>query len=457
MTSKDPKQPPSRSKSILLVNPWIHDFAAYDLWTKPLGLLYIGAILRSRGYRVSLLDLLEFTLFPRELTGGLKTPVRKGFGQGHYFKEIIPKPKALGEIRRHYRRYGVPPEIAGRFLSRAAAPELVLVTSSMTYWYPGVFETIEFLRGRFPRVPVLLGGTYATLCQDHARRFSGADRVLPGPWDGGKMDVVAEYLGDDPRPTDPNFTSWPDPAFDLYPAVPYVCLLTRCGCPFSCTYCASSTLAENFASRAPAAIAGEIARWNEKFGVRNFAFYDDALLLNPFDHIAPMLQKVIDQKIACSFHTPNALHVRAIGREVADLLFRAGFKTLRLGLETSDERLQDGTGGKVDNDDFRRTVGNLKRAGYKPEEIGVYLLAGLPGQKANQVSESIAFVKESGARPILVEYSPIPGTAMFEEAKQASRFDLENEPLFHNNSILPCGRGGLTGEDYRRLKDQLRN
>jgi len=29
------------SKKILLINPWVHDFAAYDFWLKPLGLLYL--------------------------------------------------------------------------------------------------------------------------------------------------------------------------------------------------------------------------------------------------------------------------------------------------------------------------------------------------------------------------------------------------------------------------------
>jgi hypothetical protein len=29
-------------KTILLINPWIYDFAAFDFWTKPLGLLQIG-------------------------------------------------------------------------------------------------------------------------------------------------------------------------------------------------------------------------------------------------------------------------------------------------------------------------------------------------------------------------------------------------------------------------------
>ena len=31
-----------RRPRILLVNPWIHDFAAYDLWAKPLGLMVSG-------------------------------------------------------------------------------------------------------------------------------------------------------------------------------------------------------------------------------------------------------------------------------------------------------------------------------------------------------------------------------------------------------------------------------
>ena len=36
---------------ILLVNPWIHDFAAYDFWAKPLGLLSLAAILRAQADR----------------------------------------------------------------------------------------------------------------------------------------------------------------------------------------------------------------------------------------------------------------------------------------------------------------------------------------------------------------------------------------------------------------------
>ena len=47
------------SPHILLVNPWIHDFAAYDFWAKPLGLLALAALLRSHGLSVSYIDCLD--------------------------------------------------------------------------------------------------------------------------------------------------------------------------------------------------------------------------------------------------------------------------------------------------------------------------------------------------------------------------------------------------------------
>ena len=46
-------------KKLLLINPWIYDFTAYDLWSKPLGLLYMASFLRSFDYRVELIDCLD--------------------------------------------------------------------------------------------------------------------------------------------------------------------------------------------------------------------------------------------------------------------------------------------------------------------------------------------------------------------------------------------------------------
>jgi radical SAM superfamily enzyme YgiQ (UPF0313 family) len=168
------------------------------------------------------------------------------------------------------------------------------------------------------------------------------------------------------------------------------------------------------------------------------------------------MSEVINKGIHCNFHTPNAIHINEINEEVAALLFRGGFKTIRLGFETSNETKQIETGGKVNNQEFRQAIKNLKGVGYSSEEIGVYILIGLPGQRVGEVEESIAFVKEAGAKPILVEYSPIPHTPLFEKAKKMSQFDLEKEPLYHNNTIIPCQWDGFTIADYKKLKENLR-
>ena len=110
----------------------------------------------------------------------------------------------------------------------------------------------------------------------------------------------------------------------------------------------------------------------------------------------------------------------------------------------------------MNNEDFQRSIRNLRGAGYSKEDIGVYVMVGLPGQRVQEVKESIAFVKAVGAKPMLVEYSPIPNTPLFEKAKKMSQFDLENEPLFHNNSILPCEWDGFTMDDFKQMKRGIR-
>ena len=44
---------------ILLINPYIYDFACYDLWKKPLGFLYIASILKDCGCNVTLIDCMD--------------------------------------------------------------------------------------------------------------------------------------------------------------------------------------------------------------------------------------------------------------------------------------------------------------------------------------------------------------------------------------------------------------
>ncbi|MDZ4164758.1 MAG: cobalamin-dependent protein, partial [Smithellaceae bacterium] len=264
-------------KNILLINPWIHDFAAYDLWMKPLGLLILGSILRKNGHTVSLVNCLNWQHPDLARDKGILLPKRRNDGRGELPRRVIPKPGKLDFIPRHYRRFGIPPEIFLNDLFKIARPDIILVTSLMTYWYPGVFEAIGLLRQVFPEVPVVLGGNYATLCPEHAK-MSGADAIVRGEGERYLAGIFQEYLGIDLSfmPDCADLDSYPYPALDLLGTIDQVPLRTSRGCPYRCTYCASFVLHQGFSQRKPEMVSHEIDYWHKKQGVNHFSLYDDA-------------------------------------------------------------------------------------------------------------------------------------------------------------------------------------
>lgn len=445
-------------RNVLLVNPWIHDFAAYDFWVKPLGLLYLAGLLRENDYSVRLIDCLDSRHPSLNSYPEARPPKRKPFGQGKFARQVIPSPNPLRDIPRSYHRYGIPPALFLEELKRGEKPDAVLVTGMMTYWYPGVFDAIKMTSLSFPDTPVILGGNYVNFCPTHAATHSGADYVVPGVGERAIPDLFKSLFGDDfefqPDPDD--LDSYPYPAFDILPGVNQVSVITSRGCPFRCTYCASHRLNPVFRRRNPEGVAEEIAFWNRTLGVRDFSFYDDAFLFNPEEMAVPLMREIRRMGLDCRFHCPNGLHLRSLTEDIAFLLRKTGFTTLRFGFETSNPDSQAATGGKTTNQDLSLAVRSLRHAGFSPKDIGVYILCGLPGQTADEVRETILFVKSCGARPIIAEYSPIPGTALWQEAVAASPYPLTEEPLFHNNTLLPCRSDRLTWEDYRALKKLAR-
>jgi hypothetical protein len=88
---------------ILLVNPPIYDFAAYDFWLKPHGMLNVAGILRPIAdlYLFDTMDRLAPQFDPE---GVIKTTE---YNTGPYPFKKIPNPESLKDIPRYFRRYGI--------------------------------------------------------------------------------------------------------------------------------------------------------------------------------------------------------------------------------------------------------------------------------------------------------------------------------------------------------------
>jgi radical SAM superfamily enzyme YgiQ (UPF0313 family) len=128
--------------------------------------------------------------------------------------------------------------------------------------------------------PIILGGIYATLYKEHAEKNTNADFIYEGQIDDRLIKVIENFgLKLEKINNKPKYW-W---QMNFYKEMPYAPILTSTGCPFRCSYCASSLLYNSFEQRNIDEVADEIEGLY-RLGVRDFAFYDDALLYKADTH-----------------------------------------------------------------------------------------------------------------------------------------------------------------------------
>jgi len=419
---------------ILLVNPPIYDFAAYDFWLKPYGLLSVAGFLRGKA------DFKLFDYLDRSNPFMLKQKALGSdrWGRGRFYCERIKKPSSLREIPRYYRRFGLPRSMFADFLAAEGPFDFVLIQTTMTYWYKGLEEVMEDIRRIRPEAKIILGGNYVTLCGDHAQKL-GADLFVQGT----NLEPLWEYLGIVPDLAQPAL-------WEVYDRLKAGVMKLTDGCPFNCTYCSVPAVYGRFRPRSPARSLAELELLC-RLGTENIAFYDDALLFEPERALVPFLNEAARRNIEVNFHSPNALNARFLTAELAELMVRTGFKTFYLGFESSSRQWQRRTGSKVFSDELAQAVEHLNNAGAEPSLITAYQILGHPHIGIQELEESMRFVNSLGIRGMLADFSPIPGTPDGEYCRKWVNLD---EPLMHNKTAFPIILLGF--DESNRLKDLQR-
>ena len=113
---------------ILLINPPIYDFSAYDFWLKPYGLLRVAGFLRDQA---------EFRLF--DYLDRLDSRVPRGryrsdpWGRGEFYSEPQAKPAVFAALPRRYRRFGLPRAEFQKYLQAERPFDFAFLQSGMTY------------------------------------------------------------------------------------------------------------------------------------------------------------------------------------------------------------------------------------------------------------------------------------------------------------------------------------
>jgi hypothetical protein len=436
----------SFARRALVINPWATDFKLYDEWMHPTGLYALISLLRHNGWQVDFINCLD--------RGPYQRTKKYSTGEFPWIEQTAPAP--LRAIPRRYKRYGIAAAELHQRLARLPRPDIVFLGSGMTYWIEGLAETLAAVERVMPGSRVVIGGIAATLMPDLLRmRFPRAIIHSGSLWDAaGAFEPVPGLIL--------HTAGWRQsmvPAFELLHTAHHGPAILTLGCPHSCTYCASKRLQPRAWFRDPALVADEIGFLVRQFGCTDFAFCDDALLYWAREALFVLLDHVTRRFPGIRFHAPNGLHLRWLDREVAQRMVAAGCKTFRFGYESGRPEHARDTSSKAGRNQAAEKAALLRRIRDCSCDVGIYVMAGLPGQSRDQVIEDMRFIGSLGVKVKPVFLSPVPGSALFEEYARMIP-GLRGDPHLHNDTffitLLP-GWSWTAVEEIRAIARELNN
>jgi hypothetical protein len=388
--------PETTPRRVLLFNPPVYDTRfPWSHWQQPVTLLQLATLLRSNECEVRLIDALYRK--PEE-----KLKRRR--------KDVFKR----GEVSINYWRFGqLPSELDAQlstWIKEGWQPDEIYVEGFTTFWWRGVNEAISLVRDRFPFARIILCGAYPSLATEHAAIHSGADIIAVGALEvltGLSLDLSLYH-------THPRFT--------------YISIGTDRR--------SSDELAEEFLAKANPK--------NEKERISQFAFADHDIVSRFPEQFRALLQTIIDQKIKVKLYALGNLRPQDLvnNPELAELLFRAGFKQLVFA-DDRDQPLTEES-REIQLDLYFKAIELCTNAGYRwrTESLVGSACIGRPGEQLEEIAAFLTRVAHVAGSLIVVPYQPSP-----EECES----DLPLE--YQNGKLFPCAE--YNGLSYRNYQDLL--
>ncbi len=268
-------------------------------------------------------------------------------------------------------------------------PNIIFITSTMTYHFRPVHKIIEICKKIFPNSLIIVGGIYASISPEHLLK-TNVDFVFCGQF----MDAE-------------NFNSDLD-ILDYKPD--YAIIKSTRGCPNKCSYCAVHMIEGNkMFFRNYKDTFNEIKQKYDK-GIKSFVFWESNLLINFKNHFGKILDLIIKYNLKVDLLAPEGLQPNLINYSLAKKMKKAGFNKISLPLETSDKKLELKLNRPSKLNFFKNAIEIFNNVGIKRYNIGCFILIGLPNQDIDDVINSLIIVWESGAFVRIMPFTPIPNT-----------------------------------------------
>lgn len=185
--------------------------------------------------------------------------------------------------------------------------------------------------------------------------------------------------------------------------------------------------------RSPEDVVDEIEEVVNNFNIRKIVFWESNILLNAQTHFECLLDLIIERKLNLYLEFPEGFNPVLLTDKLLYKMKWAGVSYLSLSLETNNRQMATKRFQSVDKlSSFKRCAASLKSLKVN---VMAFVLAGLPGQDSQDVRSAVVDVLHAGVRPLIMPFTPIPGTREYERCYKliASKGLEELHPL-----LWPC-------------------
>jgi radical SAM superfamily enzyme YgiQ (UPF0313 family) len=418
---------PASRRKVVLINPpsIVSRFATVAELVPPIGLAYLGAVLRKGGHDVQIIDAV-----------GEKTTAASPYDKnlvlrGMTFEEVVERIDPAAEVI----------GLSGMFSSQ----------------WPHYKALLKKIRAAFPHVLLVGGGehfsampefsleTCASLdvCVVGEGEFALLDLVnslgKANGWEGvsglayrqeGRV-VVLPRVG-----RIKNVDDIPWPAWDLIPLENYLAfgfgwgvgnkrampMIATRGCPFQCTFCSSPYMwTTRWLARDPDDVLDEIEHYQKIYGIDEVQFYDLTAIIKK-EWIVAFCKGLLERRINIVWQLPIGTRSEVVDSEVADWLYKSGCTNMGFAPESGSPVTLKRIKKKVDLDNMKKSIRGCVKRGLN---VKANIILGFPGQTHWEIWQSLWFgvaVSWLGVHDIsFFPFSPYPGSELFNDLKDAGR------------------------------------
>lgn len=339
-----------------------------------------------------------------------------------------------------------------------------------------------------PKTLIVLGGAHPTTLPDSTLNNRSIDYVVRGEGeitfyelvkaleikeDIGAVDGVSYYNNEKvchnkPRKLIADLNILPFPARDLLRQKDYsnrihrkfgnkvATVLGSRGCPFECIHCAANSVwTRQRRSRSPDNIVEEIEMLKAVYGIRRIEFIDTIFTLDKkivIEFCRLMREKNIDIEWGCY------AHVNTVDSEMLIAMKNAGCFRLRIGVESGSPIILKEVNKGVDVENIKKTFSTIRKLNL---DTTVFIIIGYPSESYDTIRETEDIIRI--IRPSYIYFNiltPLPGSKVYQTARQSGyvRDETDWSELTLDKAILPTKYLSVENieREYKRLKRKFK-